>query len=139
MVANEGEPTAQSAPSARVHSAPSAAAYWRRRVAAFGVAVGLVVGAGSAAMSIGRALVGGEGDRSLTVTAAGAAPGAPTAATPATDAAGSARVHVVGPGDTLWSIAGAMEPEGDIRATVDRLAAANGGAELQVGQRILLD
>ena len=137
MVANEGEPTAQSAPSARVHSAPSAAAYWRRRVAAFGVAVGLVVGAGSAAMSIGRALVGGEGDRSLTVTAAGAAPGAPTAAE--TDVVGSARVHVVGPGDTLWSIAGAMEPEGDIRATVDRLAAANGGAELQVGQRILLD
>lgn len=47
-------------------------------------------------------------------------------------------VHIVQPGDTLWSIARELEPEGDVRLVVDRLAALNGGAPLVVGQRLAL-
>ena len=47
-------------------------------------------------------------------------------------------VYVVQPGDTLWSIARGIRPGGDVRPVVDRLVAANGGAELQVGERITL-
>ena len=111
-----------------------AAAYWRRRAIAFVLAVALVVGVGAGAMGIGRTLVGGGGDRSLAAAAAGAAPGAPLAPSPP-----AGEVHVVGPGETLWSIARSVHTGGDIRATVDRLAEENGGAHLRVGQEIVLD
>jgi LysM repeat protein len=56
-----------------------------------------------------------------------------------TSAAGTApAVHVVQPGDTLWSIARGLDPAADVRLTVDRLVALNGGAPLQVGQRLVL-
>jgi hypothetical protein len=48
------------------------------------------------------------------------------------------RVHVVQPGDTLWSIARELEPTSDPRAVVDRLAALNGGSSVSVGQRLVL-
>ncbi|MGE3621939.1 MAG: LysM peptidoglycan-binding domain-containing protein [Acidimicrobiia bacterium] len=48
-------------------------------------------------------------------------------------------VHVVRPGDTIWSIAAEIAPGTDVRATVDRLVAANGGAPLVVGQRLVLE
>ncbi len=50
----------------------------------------------------------------------------------------TAAVYVVQPGDTLWSIAGGLAPDRDRRAAVDRLAAANGGADLLVGQRLIV-
>ncbi len=57
-----------------------------------------------------------------------------------TSAAGtsSSAVHIVQPGETLWSIARSIAPETDARLLVDRLVAANGGAALQVGQRLQL-
>ncbi|MFZ6004987.1 MAG: LysM peptidoglycan-binding domain-containing protein [Actinomycetota bacterium] len=48
----------------------------------------------------------------------------------------SQSVHVVQPGDTLWSIARSLDPDGDVRLTVDRLVDLNGGAPLSVGQRL---
>ena len=55
------------------------------------------------------------------------------------EAAGEPVVHVVQPGDTLWSIAERITPDDrDIRHTVDRLAASTGGAMLQPGQRVVL-
>ena len=39
--------------------------------------------------------------------------------------------YVVQPGDTLWSIARRLQPEGDVRALVHQLVAANDGAELE--------
>ena len=44
--------------------------------------------------------------------------------------------YVVQPGDTLWSIARRMQPEGDIRPLVDDLVHENGGTDLAVGQRL---
>ena len=56
---------------------------------------------------------------------------------PATGAE-SAAVYVVQPGDTLWSIAGGLAPDRDRRDVVDRLATTNGGADLRVGQRLVV-
>ena len=55
------------------------------------------------------------------------------------EAAGEPIVYVVQPGDTLWSIAERVSPDGrDIRHTVDRLSAVTGGSLLHPGQRIVL-
>jgi Tfp pilus assembly protein FimV len=48
-------------------------------------------------------------------------------------------VYVVKPGDTLWSIAVQIAPDSDPRAVVAELREANGGAVLQVGERLDLD
>lgn len=50
----------------------------------------------------------------------------------------SAPVHVVQPGDTLWSIAGAHAPERDVRLVVDELVELNGRAPIVPGERLLL-
>lgn len=46
--------------------------------------------------------------------------------------------YVVRPGDTLWEIARALQPSGDVRPLVQRLAAQRGGAPLRVGERLVL-
>ena len=48
------------------------------------------------------------------------------------------KTYVVQSGDTLWDVARGLHPHGDLRATVDRLAAAHRGSELQAGERIPL-
>ncbi len=48
------------------------------------------------------------------------------------------RVHIVEPGDTLWTIARSLQPTGDVRRLVDVLAAQRRGTALQVGERIAL-
>ena len=47
-------------------------------------------------------------------------------------------VYVVRAGDTLWSIARKVQPAGDVRPLVDRLAESRGGRALQPGERIVL-
>jgi LysM domain len=47
--------------------------------------------------------------------------------------------YVVQPGDTLWSIARTIAPDRDPRPVVDALRKANGGANLEVGDRLTLD
>src|SRR5262245_45555108 len=47
--------------------------------------------------------------------------------------------YVVQPGDTLWSIATEIAPDRDPRAVVDALREANGGPDLEVGDRLVLD
>ena len=46
--------------------------------------------------------------------------------------------YTVQPGDTLWSIARQIKPKGDVADVVQSLVRANGGAELHVGQRLIL-
>jgi Tfp pilus assembly protein FimV len=56
--------------------------------------------------------------------------GPPVVAAPASVPA----THVVGSGETMWSVAGELAPQLDRRVAVDALVAANGGSErLQVG------
>ncbi len=46
------------------------------------------------------------------------------------------RSYVVQPGDTLWTIARAQQPRGDIRPLVEQLSRDNHGSNLQIGQTI---
>ena len=70
----------------------------------------------------------------MTNSSVGVAPVGADRSGPATQ-----EIHVVQPGETLWSIASEVDPGGDVRATVDRLAELNGGAAIQVGQRLIID
>lgn len=47
-------------------------------------------------------------------------------------------LHVVQPGDTLWSIARELDPNVDVRLVVDQLVDLNGRAPLVVGQHLAL-
>lgn len=55
---------------------------------------------------------------------------------PAAASAGHVVTHVVGPGDTLWSIARRVQPEGDVRPLVDGITRMRGSGPLQVGEEI---
>ncbi len=50
----------------------------------------------------------------------------------------SPAVHIVQPGETLWSIARELQPSGDVRPLVDRLSASRHGRPLRVGERLEL-
>lgn len=70
--------------------------------------------------------------------AVGSSGGGPLSAPEPTTVLIGRQAHVVQPGDTLWSIARSLQPQGDVRRLVDRLAAQRHGAALQVGERIAL-
>lgn len=106
-------PTLRLVPAGPAARRPSAATYRRRRAV-----VGVVVGA----LSV------------VSLRAAGPALGEPAVAPPPP----AQVVYVVQPGDSYWSIAATLDVEGDIRPTVDALAAANGGRALQVGDNLPL-
>jgi len=50
----------------------------------------------------------------------------------------TANIHLVQPGDTLWSLVRGAHPEGDIRPTVARLQAEHGPGPLVPGERVRL-
>ena len=99
----------------------------RRRVAALVVVTGLAFVAWLALGALGGVLTAPV--RSTPPPAAGV--GGP-------NAADGAVVVEVAPGDTLWSIARRLQPEGDPRPLVDRLAASNGGAVVRAGDRLVV-
>lgn len=100
----------------------SRATYLRRRLAAVGLAFGLVVVAAQAGAALGGSPL--------------AAPGRhPTPA--AADAAAGVRRVVVRPGDSLWSIAERLAPGDDPRPVVDEIEQARGDAPLEPGETIL--
>ena len=127
------------APSASVRPAPTVRTLRRRRLmvllAAVTTAVLLVVAASRAAATFR--------DVPASVPERRPVPALDATAT-ATATAGSATVaerhaasgYVVQPGDTLWSIARRLQPEGDLRPLVDQLVDLNGGTDLAVGQRL---
>jgi hypothetical protein len=108
---------------ARQIGRPSRITYMRRRMAAVGILVLLtflaVIAAGAALARIG----GGP------LTTTGATSGRETVA---------AQAWVVKPGDTIWSIAEAIDPRGDVRPLVDRLSAETGNEPLYAGEVIQL-
>jgi Tfp pilus assembly protein FimV len=60
----------------------------------------------------------------------------PTQARSAPLEAGAGDVYVVQPGDTVWSIARRLDPQGDVRATVDALVERHGSASVEIGDRL---
>jgi len=101
-------------PLATVHRLPPGSAVYRRRRAAVAViVVGLVLSLGSF------------------MRHADATP------TPEGRLAESTTI-VVESGDSLWSLAAALAPEGDLRALVAELETIAGGSTLQPGQRLVV-
>ena len=100
---------------------PGARIYRRRRLAVLAAALSVLVL---------PALVFAASGSSTSVTPA-SAPVAPAVA-PASP------VYIVQPGDTLWSIAHAVDPHADPRDVVDHLVELNGSGALQPGQRLRL-
>jgi Tfp pilus assembly protein FimV len=69
-------------------------------------------------------------------SAHGSAPVAPTEASAHLSVAAPALSYVVQPGDSLWTIARRLQPQGDVRPLVDQLSERNGGPSLRAGQRL---
>jgi len=119
-----------------------ATVYRRRRLGAAVLAVGIVV-------LVGLAFVGAQSVAArfdgTTVVSTGSPAGAvvpaasASAVAPSVETAPTRSTKVVQPGDTLWSIARELQPEGDVRPLVDHLASRLGGSSLTVGQRIPVD
>ena len=91
----------------------SAATYWRRRVVAVGITIGTVLMATRAGAALGGSPLTTSGPRPHMVT------------------------HVVAPGDTLWKIAGELDPKADPREIVDLLVEARHGTALTPGETII--
>jgi len=104
---------------------PSAAVYRRRRLFLAALALAALVAVGL--------VLGALGGGPLPASEAGS----PEVITLPLETV-SASTHVVAAGDTLWSIARHLQPEGDVRPLVDALVAARDGRPLQVGERIRL-
>ena len=121
-------------PDAPVRVAPTVRTLRRRRLmvllAAVTTAVLLVLAASRAAATF-RDVPASVPERRPVPALDAAATG--SAATAARRAASG---YVVQPGDTLWSIARRLQPEGDVRPLVDQLVDLNGGTDLAVGQRL---
>jgi hypothetical protein len=109
--------------------------YLRRRcvVALVGVVASVLV------VQLASFSVGLVSARSSTPSAAARAPSLVGLSPSAPPRPGVADVYVVEAGDTLWSIARRLDPEGDPRPLVDRLAERTGGVPLRAGQRLRLD
>lgn len=126
-----------------------AARYRRRRIVAGVLALLAVVATWNAVSAVwptadsAQQVVAGAGSSSGSGASEGEAVGGvvPTASADGASAAGASLPDhvVVRPGDTLWSIAMDLRPEGDVRPLVDELAARAGGGSIQVGQRISLE
>ncbi len=107
-----GEPPGRLGPARR--RAHPAVVYRRRRIVVAGLLVALGLGVSSGVSSLFGA------------------PSAPVMRPIA------ARVVVVRPGDTLWSIALAHDPRGNLLDLVDQLVSETHGRPLQVGQQVVV-
>jgi nucleoid-associated protein YgaU len=97
------------------HQAP--VAFWRRRLMAGALALVVLLLALAGVRSAAGAL--------------GIVPASGSERAPASTA-----TYVVQPGDTVWKIARRIQPQGEVRPLVDRIVKANGGAAVQIGDRL---
>lgn len=120
-------------PAPRARALPDRATRLRRRRLALLVAVVVLAGLVLAAVRVTAALVdigGSSGPEPIATEPGAAGPGAAPVA---------GETYIVQPGDTLWSIATEVAPDEDPRVVVDALRAANGGPDLEVGERLVID
>ena len=122
MTISRVSPGGRVEPTIRPRPGPSAATYRRRRVAAAGLALAIVVGAAQAGGALGDSPLGVSERRPASSATASASP--PVS-------------YVVEPGDSLWSIAEELAPGEDPRPVVDALAEARGDAPLIPGETIV--
>jgi len=105
----------------------SSSTYWRRRIVVAGLLVGLLW------LTLGtRQLLSAQGTDlhpAAAMTMVESAAG---------DVLAGGGVVIVEPGDTLWSIARGLQPTGDVRPLVNRIAELNGGHSLSAGQTLML-
>lgn len=104
------------------------AARFRRRRAAVAITVAITVALTVAALAAVGAALGRLGEPPPSAGAAPAVPFRPVARAS----------YVVQPGDTLWQIARSLQPSGDVRPLVHRLAEERHGAPLRTGERLVL-
>ena len=117
-------PSAATAPAPARRRPLPAAVYRRRRLMVAALFLGALLALGW--------VLGALGGGPLTASEAGST-GVHLEMAPVAKA-----TYVVAPGDTLWSIARHLAPEGDVRPVVDALAAHRDGRPLQVGERVTL-
>ena len=98
-------------------------------VVVFGGLLGLRLVQGEA----GPAAVAGQ---AVVVNGGSVAPAAAVSAV--AESTGDRAVIVVGPGESLWSIASERFPGHDTRAAIDLLVAANGTSTIEVGQQLVV-
>ncbi|MBM45850.1 MAG: hypothetical protein CL458_06280 [Acidimicrobiaceae bacterium] len=110
-----------------VSSRRSQSTYWRRRL----TCLALVVGAAWLVVNVAGDLLGVAAverplaQQTVFESAAG-------------ETLTAGQIVIVKPGDTLWSIARKLQPTGDLRPLVDRIAKINNGHSLIAGQALLL-
>lgn len=115
--------------------------YWRRRLVVLVVVVGAFLAGGKALEALGGGPLAAAEVRSSPSSAAVEHPAPPADRTSAVRLVTTPvrrATYVVQSGDTLWTIARSLQPEGDIRPLVDDLAATRHGRPLQPGERIEL-
>ena len=99
-------------PRPRVTRSKGVAVYWRRRLIAAALGLGIV----------------------LAATHAGAALGGTTTTSP--ERSPHVQRVIVQAGDTLWTIAQRLAPNADPRAVVDKIVAARGSADIKPGEAV---
>jgi hypothetical protein len=104
----------------------AAAVYRRRRAVALAL---LVMGAVVVGLALRAAVFAGPGSGPITATGSSSIGVLQPAAV---------HIHVVQPGETLWSIVRGTGGSGDPRPVIDRLEHQLRGRPLQVGQRLVL-
>lgn len=114
-------------------SRPDARTYRRRRMVVFVVlmAVTLAVLAGMGALGSATRIV-------LAERAAAPSADVDTPTTLRGQPLVAGGTYIAQRGDTLWTIARALQPAGDLTEVLRRLIRLNGGSSLAVGQRVLL-
>ena len=111
---------------------PSRHVYRRRRLVVVSLLVSMIILLGLAVRA-GAAVLGGA-----PASTPGLRPGAATPGRFGGQVLVAGGLYVVQPGDTLWNLAHALQPSGDLSAVVWKLERLNGGAELRVGERIVV-
>lgn len=95
-------------------------------VAFAAVGVMQIVGSSSAGASGAAPLVSAEANQNASVVSA----------SPAADVSAAKANVIVQPGDSLWTVARRIQPKGDVRKLVDKLAQRVGSKQIEPGQSI---